>query len=242
MPPALPDYYAVLQVSPTAEAAVIEAAYRQLARLYHPDVNRAPDAKERMQALNAAYEVLGDPQRRAEYDAERAARLKAGARLVDVERDGEWITFRLGPSYDPFGTLTALQASIPPDGRRWDALGQRWRVHADYADALARLFANYGASGMALAANDAAPSEPRSALPQFTALGVCLIALALLVYVANTPTGIQWRSRIAGSVVSLAARIDPAVSGDLTVAFLAALAVLTLGAVAWLAHKPSPRR
>ena len=242
MPPALPDYYAVLQVSPTAEAAVIEAAYRQLARLYHPDVNRAPGAKERMQAINAAYEILGDPERRAAYDAERMARLKAGARIVDVERDGEWITFRLGPSYDPLGALVALRASIPPDARRWDAMSQRWRVRAEHADALAHVFGNYAAPGAALVPSDALPAEPASGLPQFAALGVCLIAAALLVYFANTPTGVFWRSRIAATAVTLASRIDPAISGDLTVALLAALAIVALGAVAWLARKPSPRR
>lgn len=242
MPPASPDYYAVLQVSPTAETAIIEAAYRQLARLYHPDVDRTPGAKERMQTINAAYEVLRDPPRRAEYDAARAARLKAGARLLDVERDGEWITFRLGPAYDPFGTLAALRASVPPDGRRWDALSQRWRVHANYAETLAGLFANYGAPGAVFGPPVDTPEPPRSALPQFTALGVCLIAAALLVYLANTPTGVWWRARIAATVVGLAERVDPGVSGDLVVALLAGLAVLTLAAVAWYARKPSPRR
>lgn len=241
MPPAPPDYYAVLQVSPTAETAIIEAAYRQLARLYHPDVNPAPGAKERMQAINAAYEVLGDPPRRAEHDAARAAWLKATARLLDVERDGEWISFRLGPAHDPFGTLAALRASIPPDARRWDAMTQRWRVHADYAEVLARLFANYGTPGQSLAAPDVV-REPRSALPQFTALGVCLIAAALLVYLANTPTGLMFRARAANTVVSLAARVDPSVSGDLAVGLLAALAVVALAAVAWYARKPSARR
>ncbi|MFN8473230.1 MAG: J domain-containing protein [Anaerolineae bacterium] len=241
MPPVLPDYYAVLQVSPTAETAIIEAAYRQLARLYHPDVNPAPGAKERMQAINAAYEVLGDPQRRAEYDAARAARLKAGARLLDVERDGEWIGFRLGPAHDPFATLAALRASIPPDGRHWDAMSQRWRVHADYGDVLGRLFVNYGAPS-ALAHTETPPETPRSALPQFAALGVCLIAAALLVYLANTPTGLMLRSRATNAVVSLAARVDPGVSGNLAVGLLAALAIVALGAIVWYALRPSPRR
>jgi len=81
------DYYDILQVSPKAEQEVIEAAYRRLARKYHPDVNRDPSAADRMRDLNHAYEVLGDPGKRAEYDAAlRFARARAGARTTQGER------------------------------------------------------------------------------------------------------------------------------------------------------------
>ena len=68
-----PDAYKVLQVDPEAEDEVIVAAYRRLARKYHPDV--APDAESaaRMTAINAAWEAIGDPARRAAYDRTRAA-------------------------------------------------------------------------------------------------------------------------------------------------------------------------
>jgi len=66
-----PDYYAILQVSPTAEKEVIEAAYRKLAQKYHPDINKSPEAEEKMKRFNAAYEVLSDPAKRAAYDATR---------------------------------------------------------------------------------------------------------------------------------------------------------------------------
>ena len=65
------DLYETLQVSPTAEPEVIEAAYRRLALKYHPDKNPSPDADERMKQLNRAYEILQDPARRAKYDAWR---------------------------------------------------------------------------------------------------------------------------------------------------------------------------
>lgn len=65
------DYYAVLQVHPKAEPEVITAAYKKLAAKYHPDVNHAPNATEKMKQLNAAYEVLSDPTRRALYDSSR---------------------------------------------------------------------------------------------------------------------------------------------------------------------------
>ena len=65
------DPYAILQLAHHAEQEVIEAAYRRLARKYHPDVNRSPEANVRMQEINWAYEVLKDPVRRAEYDRRR---------------------------------------------------------------------------------------------------------------------------------------------------------------------------
>jgi hypothetical protein len=66
--------YRVLQVHPSAEPEVIEAAYRRLARKYHPDVNPDPGAAVRMRELSAAYDVLRDPARRAEYDRRRSRR------------------------------------------------------------------------------------------------------------------------------------------------------------------------
>ncbi len=63
------DYYQVLDVSPAASQREIEQAYRRLARRYHPDLNPSPDAHDRMAAINQAYHVLRDPERRARYDA-----------------------------------------------------------------------------------------------------------------------------------------------------------------------------
>ncbi len=67
-----PDYYAIIQVDPRAERDVIDAAYRRLASKYHPDVDHSPGATERMMLLNAAYDVLSDPAKRAAYDLSRA--------------------------------------------------------------------------------------------------------------------------------------------------------------------------
>ena len=68
---ARPDYYRVLQVNPAANPLVIQAAYRVLAQIFHPDVS-GDDVD--MKRINAAWEVLGDPRRRKRYDAERAGR------------------------------------------------------------------------------------------------------------------------------------------------------------------------
>lgn len=63
------DLYELLEVSPRASSEVIQAAYRRLARTYHPD-GESPDP-EKMVRLNLAFEVLGDAQKRSAYDVER---------------------------------------------------------------------------------------------------------------------------------------------------------------------------
>jgi curved DNA-binding protein len=62
------DYYEVMGVPRDAKPEDIKRAYRQLARKYHPDVSKEPDAEERFKELGEAYEVLKDPEKRAAYD------------------------------------------------------------------------------------------------------------------------------------------------------------------------------
>jgi len=62
------DYYAILGVPRDASADAIKKAFRKLARQYHPDVNKSPDAETRFKEINEAYEVLSDPAKRKRYD------------------------------------------------------------------------------------------------------------------------------------------------------------------------------
>lgn len=102
-----PDPYKVLQVDPEAEDEVIAAAYKRLARKYHPDVGGGPEAAARMTALNAAWELLGDPARRAAFDRERAIEVALGRRHAGASGTGH------GPS----------PASRPPEtvSRDWSS-------------------------------------------------------------------------------------------------------------------------
>ncbi|PSR96023.1 Chaperone protein like [Actinidia chinensis var. chinensis] len=71
------DYYDTLGVSRTASVKEIKAAYRRLARQYHPDVNKQPGATEKFKEISSAYEVLSDDKKRALYDQYGEAGVKS---------------------------------------------------------------------------------------------------------------------------------------------------------------------
>ncbi|MBN2782783.1 MAG: J domain-containing protein [Campylobacterales bacterium] len=61
--------YETLEINESATESEIKKAYRKLARQYHPDVNKSPEAEEKFKEINAAYEILSDKQKKAQYDA-----------------------------------------------------------------------------------------------------------------------------------------------------------------------------
>src|SRR5713101_4038551 len=68
MPVEYKDYYKTLGVPKNDSTDDIKKAYRKLARQYHPDVNKKPDAEKRFKEINEAHEVLSDPEKRKRYD------------------------------------------------------------------------------------------------------------------------------------------------------------------------------
>ncbi len=113
------DYYKVMGVARDATEAQIKQAYRKLARKYHPDVSKEPDAEARFKDVGEAYEVLRSPEKRAAYD-----------QLGSGPRPGQ--DFRPPPD---FGTGFEFSGAGPGEGG------------GDYSDFFESLFGRAGAAG-----------------------------------------------------------------------------------------------
>ena len=110
-------HYDNLKVARNAPPAVIKAAYRALSQQYHPDRNPAPDAERIIRLINKAYDVLGDPTRRAEYDRELEAqekeeRLAAQRRATAARKDDDSAATHAPPGSSP--TTTSHPRPAPP--------------------------------------------------------------------------------------------------------------------------------
>jgi curved DNA-binding protein CbpA len=123
------DHYKTLQVDSEADPEIIQAAYRRLARKFHPDVAPGVEAAAKMTAINVAWEVLRDPGSRAAYDRQRSTATAAGGTTASgpsapaapdvVSRDRTSGRSSVGGGYDP-STMRATEghaAAGPPPGR-----------------------------------------------------------------------------------------------------------------------------
>lgn len=99
------DYYGALGVKPTATQAEIKSAFRTLVKSLHPDANPPEGSEDRLQAVIAAHEVLGNPSRRKLYDQTRAHQAQTatqerkpqpppGQRVQDQKAKQEWLDHR----------------------------------------------------------------------------------------------------------------------------------------------------
>ena len=131
------DYYRVLGVSETASAKEIKSAYRKLSRQYHPDANPGDaSAEERFKEVSAAYDVVGDPARRKEYDEVR----RLGPAAAGFPGGGGPGGFRfedVGDLGDLFGGLFNRGGRRPPGQRSGPHRGQdlEAQLHLSFEEA-----------------------------------------------------------------------------------------------------------
>jgi molecular chaperone DnaJ len=97
------DYYKILGVAPTATEKELARAYRRLAKQYHPDAN--PGSEERFKEVSGAYDVVGDPARRKEYDEVRRLGPAAAGFGAPRGQAGGTTTFRVDDLGDLLGGL-----------------------------------------------------------------------------------------------------------------------------------------
>lgn len=110
MQPNEPDHYATLGLDRDCTETHIRSAYRLLAKQYHPDVNGGSFvAKAQTQALNAAYEILGDSERRKAYDEQLDTRTKSVSRANGAKRN---LTQEVQLPLEEFFRGTTLQVRV----------------------------------------------------------------------------------------------------------------------------------
>jgi curved DNA-binding protein len=90
------DFYEILGVPKTATPDEIQRSYRKLARTYHPDINKSPDAEERFKEISEAYDVLSDPDQRRRYDNPR----ESSSADEQWTSDQPWTSYRTSGASD----------------------------------------------------------------------------------------------------------------------------------------------
>jgi DnaJ domain len=215
------SWYQVLQVDPQAEPEILEAAYRRLARKYHPDVATWPDAGVRMKEINAAYAVLRDPRQRAAYDRqllERATVAEQEEDLYDLEDDagslfachrhrsvpavgtcGDCSVGLCGSCFDLFQPPTCPACMISwAEQRRWEILPPAIWFFG--------VLLVFGVGFLALLGN---MGQERGPMPSLAVIGWVYLGIYML---ASLPSGFRvvgfWEEEFALSVF-LAAVLGP---------------------------------
>lgn len=126
------DLYQILGVDRTATEEDIRKAYRKLARKYHPDVNKEPDAEQKFKEVKEAYEVLSDPQKRAQYDRFGHADTTGGFGGSSAGSTGFETDFGFGDIFDMFfGGGRRNNPDAPRQGADLE-----YRLQIDFKDAV----------------------------------------------------------------------------------------------------------
>ncbi|HVE49637.1 MAG TPA: DnaJ C-terminal domain-containing protein [Casimicrobiaceae bacterium] len=136
------DYYQALGVQKGASADEIKKSYRKLARKYHPDVSKEPDAQQRMREVNEAYAVLSDQEKKAAYD-NLGSRYRAGQNFEPPPDFGGGFDFSQGATDEDFSeffaNLFGAQRAARDGGQRAPRPRRggdsRARIEIDLADA-----------------------------------------------------------------------------------------------------------
>ncbi|OMJ83218.1 hypothetical protein SteCoe_15936 [Stentor coeruleus] len=84
------DFYKILGVKKSAAEAEVKKAYFDLAKKYHPDINKSPNAKEKFSEINTAYETIGDRDKRKIYDKFGLNADEQGSRMNSNAQDYEY--------------------------------------------------------------------------------------------------------------------------------------------------------
>lgn len=123
-----PDAYKILQVDSEAEDEVIVAAYRRLARKYHPDVAPGDEAAARMSAINAAFGLIGTPAKRAAYDRDRSSGAGTASTTAHRPPSGGTTTHRptTPPPSSPTGARPGSAPPPPPRPREPETVSRDW--------------------------------------------------------------------------------------------------------------------
>ncbi len=116
------DYYQALGVPRNATAEEVKKAYRRLARKYHPDVSKEPNAEEKFKEVQEAYEVLKDPEKRAAYD-QLGSEWKQGQQFRPPPDWGSGFEFRGGAAEGP-GTGPASPSGTGPGAFQFEFDGE----------------------------------------------------------------------------------------------------------------------
>jgi len=117
------DYYGILGVEKSATQEEIKKAYRTLAKKYHPDRNPDEAAGEKLKSINAAYDVLGDPEKRANYDRYGTA----DAQGIDMGGFQDFISSFFGGG----GGFSGFGGGFGRRGRAGPPAGQTLRLTID---------------------------------------------------------------------------------------------------------------